>query len=102
MEIFLYRQGAAQVEEGFTVEQLPDLLKNEADVVWVDMEAPTEADERALLEVFNFHPLTVEDCRENRHYPKIEEFPGYLYFWWVKTRSTKSHEAARKEPSVSF
>ena len=80
MEIFLYRQGAAQVEEGFTVEQLPDLLKNEADVVWVDMEAPTEADERALLEVFNFHPLTVEDCRENRHYPKIEEFPGYLYF----------------------
>jgi magnesium transporter len=80
MEIFLYRQGADHVEEGFAVEQLPDLLKNEADVVWVDMEAPTEADERVLLEVFNFHPLTVEDCRENRHYPKIEEFPGYLYF----------------------
>ena len=33
-----------------------------------------------LLDVFNFHPLTVEDCRENRHYPKIEEFDGYLYF----------------------
>jgi magnesium transporter len=80
MEIFLYRQGADRVEEGFTVEQLPDLLKNEADVVWVDMESPTEADERVLLEVFSFHPLTVEDCRENRHYPKIEEFPGYLYF----------------------
>jgi magnesium transporter len=80
MEIFLYRQGADHVEEGFTVEQLPDLLKNEADVVWVDMESPTEADERVLLDIFNFHPLTVEDCRENRHYPKIEEFPGYLYF----------------------
>jgi len=80
MEIFLYRQGADRVEEGFTVEQLPDLLKNEADVVWVDMEEPTEADEKVLLEVFNFHPLTIEDCRENRHYPKIEEFPGYLYF----------------------
>ena len=80
MEIFLYRQGADRVEEGFTVEQLPDLLKNEADVIWVDMEEPTEADEQVLLKVFNFHPLTVEDCRENRHYPKIEEFPGYLYF----------------------
>ena len=80
MEIFLYRQGADRVEEGFTVEQLPDLLKNEADVVWVDMESPTEADEQVLLDVFKFHPLTVEDCRENRHYPKIEEFPGYLYF----------------------
>ncbi len=80
MEIFVYRQGADRVEEGFTVEQLPDLLKNEGDVLWVDMEEPTEADERVLLEVFNFHPLTIEDCRENRHYPKIEEFPGYLYF----------------------
>ena len=80
MEIFLYRQGADHVEEGFTVEQLPALLKNEADVIWVDMDVPTEADERVLLDTFNFHPLTVEDCRENRHYPKIEEFPGYLYF----------------------
>ena len=80
MEIFLYRQGGDHVEEGFTVEQLPDLLKTEADVIWVDMENPTEADEQVLLNVFNFHPLTVEDCRENRHYPKIEEFSGYLYF----------------------
>jgi len=44
------------------------------------MEKPTEADEQVLLNILRFHPLTVEDCRENRHYPKIEEFPGYLYF----------------------
>ena len=44
------------------------------------MEKPTEADEQVLLDVFKFHPLTVEDCRENRHYPKIEDFDGYLYF----------------------
>lgn len=79
MEIFLYRNGATQIEEGFTVEQLPELLKQKQDVVWVDMEDPNNDDEHILLDVFNFHPLTVEDCRENRHYPKIEEFPGYLY-----------------------
>jgi magnesium transporter len=80
MEILVYRKGAEKVETGFTVEQLPDLLKEETSVIWVDMESPTEADERTLLDVFHFHPLTVEDCRENRHYPKIEEFPEYLYF----------------------
>jgi magnesium transporter len=80
MEIFVYRQGAEKVETGFTVEQLPELLKEETSVIWVDMESPTEADERILLDVFHFHPLTVEDCRENRHYPKLEEFPEYLYF----------------------
>jgi magnesium transporter len=79
MEIFLYRQGAERIEESFTVEQLPDLLADHTSMVWVDMEEPTAADEQVLLDVFKFHPLTVEDCRENRHYPKIEEFPGYLY-----------------------
>jgi magnesium transporter len=80
MEILVYRQGEEKVQEGFTVAQLPELLKEPSSVVWVDMESPTAADEHVLLDVFKFHPLTVEDCRENRHYPKVEEFPGYLYF----------------------
>jgi magnesium transporter len=80
MEIFVYREGAEKAESGFTVEQLPALLKDQKAVIWVDMEKPSEADDRVLLEVFRFHPLTVEDCRENRHYPKVEEFPGYIYF----------------------
>lgn len=80
MEILVYRKGEQKVEEGVTVDQLPELLKDPSVVIWVDMESPTEADERALLDIFQFHPLTVEDCHENRHYPKIEEFPGYIYF----------------------
>ena len=80
MEILVYRPGAEKVEFGFSVDQLPALLKEETSVVWVDMEEPTEADDRILLDVFRFHPLTVEDCRETRNYPKVEEFPGYLYF----------------------
>jgi len=80
MEILVYRQGTTHVQEGLTKEQLPELLKDKSSVVWVDMDAPTTDDERILLDVFKFHPLTVEDCRENRHYPKIEEFPDYVYF----------------------
>jgi magnesium transporter len=80
MDIFVYRQGAEKVEEGFTVEQLPDLLKDEKLTIWVDMDKPTEADDRVLLDVFNFHPLVVEDCRAERHHPKAEEFPDYVYF----------------------
>ncbi|HJP90797.1 MAG TPA: magnesium/cobalt transporter CorA [Pyrinomonadaceae bacterium] len=80
MEILVYRKGHPKIEEGFTAEDLPELLKDQSAVIWVDMEAPTTADERVLLDVFNFHPLTVEDCRENRHYPKVEEFQSYIYF----------------------
>jgi len=80
MEILVYREGAAEIESGFTAEQLPQLLKEEKAVIWIDMESPTEADEDILRNVFHFHPLTIEDCRETRNYPKVEEFPGYLYF----------------------
>jgi magnesium transporter len=80
MEIFVYREGAERVEEGFTVDQLPGLLKEQKTLVWVDFEAPSEADDHVLLDVFRFHPLTVEDCRANRHHPKVEEFPDYIYF----------------------
>ncbi len=80
MEIFVYRDGVENVAEGFTQEQLPGLLKEERTLVWVDMESPSEADDHILLDIFRFHPLTVEDCRANRHHPKVEEFPDYLYF----------------------
>ena len=78
MEILVYRNGAHKITEGVPVEQLPELLQDQSAVIWVDMERPTAADEDVLLNVFNFHPLTVEDCRENRHYPKVEEFSGYI------------------------
>ena len=80
MEILAYRKGETHIQENLSVEDLPGLLKDPKAVIWVDMESPTQADEQVLLDVFDFHPLTVEDCRENRHYPKIEEFDGYIYF----------------------
>ncbi len=80
MEIFVYRSGAEAIEEGFAAADLPELLKDESAVIWVDMEQPTEEDDRVLADVFHFHPLTIEDSRSDRHHPKIEEFPDYIYF----------------------
>lgn len=80
MDIFVYRNGSDKVELHHEVELIPDLLKDDSLIFWVDFEGPTEADDHVLLDVFKFHPLTVEDCRANRHHPKVEEFPDYLYF----------------------
>ena len=80
MDIFVYRNGSDTVEEYHEAGVIPDLLKDENLIFWVDFEGPTDADDHVLLDVFKFHPLTVEDCRANRHHPKVEEFPDYLYF----------------------
>lgn len=92
MEILVYRKGTPRIEENLTVADLPELLKDQSAVIWIDMESPTEADEQVLLDVFKFHPLTVEDCRENRHYPKVEQFEDYLYFIVHGVRADTSPE----------
>lgn len=84
MEIFVYNNRSEKVEEGFTEEQLPELLADEDNVVWVDFlgETPERIEEakRVLLDIFHFHHLTVEDCIETRNQPKVEAFPNYIYF----------------------
>jgi magnesium transporter len=80
MEIFVYRAGSEAVKEEFTTADLPVLLADPANLIWVDMEAPTKDDLKILSEVFRFHPLTIEDAEMTRNHPKVEAFPDYLFF----------------------
>ena len=84
MEIIVYRKGTDAIEEGFSAADLPQLLADETNVVWVDLqgETPEQAAEAKdiLVNVFKFHHLTIEDCMETRNQPKVEAFPNYLYF----------------------
>lgn len=84
MEIFVYRKNADGIEEGFSAKDLPALLADKSNVIWVDFQAENETQtkeaEEILLNVFKFHYLTVEDCLETRNQPKVEGFPNYFYF----------------------
>jgi len=84
MEIFVYRNGANKVEENFSATDLPELLADKKNVVWVDLLGETDeqiAQSRSvLLNVFKFHHLTIEDTLETRNQPKVEAFPDYFYF----------------------
>jgi magnesium transporter len=59
----------------------------EGEVWWLDMEAPTEAEEALVFQKFlPIHSLSLEDITLPRrepdrapHLPKVEEFPDYLF-----------------------
>ena len=67
------------VQSGLTPERLRQALADEANLLWVDIEDPQEADIEILLEVFELHPLTVEDCIMPNVRPKLEDFERYLF-----------------------
>jgi len=103
MEVFVYRHGADHIEEGFKAEELPELLADQTNVVWVDMRGETEDEKSAAAEIlkniFKFHYLTIEDCLETRNQPKIEVFPDYIYMivHGVKPDETSSANFVTKE-----
>ncbi len=106
MEIFVYRKDADKTEEGIPKEQLPQLLADKNNLVWVDFlgETPAQLEEAKsiMLNVFKFHYLTVEDCLETLNQPKVEAFPDYLYFivHGVKPEETSSSNFTTKELDV--
>ena len=103
MEIFVLKKGSECVEDGFSRDELPGLLADETNVVWVDLKGETDEDideaKEVLENVFKFHRLTIEDCIETRNQPKIEAFPDYLYFivHGVKPEETTSSNFTTKE-----
>ncbi|MDO8427195.1 MAG: magnesium/cobalt transporter CorA [Deltaproteobacteria bacterium] len=70
------------VEKGFMepgLSDIPDLLKEEKRITWVDFDNPSEEEAKILTEVFNFHPLAVEDCLSFVPNPKIDDYGDYIY-----------------------
>jgi magnesium transporter len=62
-----------------TSPDISDHCAIEDNVVWVDVNDPTSQDFLDLAEEFNFHPLSIEDCRQEHQRPKIEEYKGYYF-----------------------
>jgi magnesium transporter len=73
---FVHRNGQTQLAE--RVE--PEWLDPSSNVtLWVDLSTPGEPERRLLLDLFHFHPLSVEDAGSSLQFPKIEAYQGYLY-----------------------
>jgi magnesium transporter len=76
----LYRSGKG----GFTID-IPTThwrvaLRDEGGLLWVDFsEEPAEKVEPPLRDIFNFHPLAIDDALREAHVPKIDNWGEYVY-----------------------
>ncbi len=50
------------------------------DLTWVNIKSPTERDTDYLAEKYDFHPLALDDCLSRKQLPKLDVYPGYLFF----------------------
>jgi magnesium transporter len=74
----LYR-GGELVEEGLDPTKVSDCLEDEKNLVWLDLEDPTEEELAMIQEEFSLHPLAVEDARHRGQRAKIEFYEGFNF-----------------------
>lgn len=66
-------------------------LKN--GIFWLDLVSPGDEEVSLLKEVFQFHPLAIEDCLYRLQRPKLDEYDNYFFM----VMHAFSHHSA-KEP----
>ncbi len=76
---FIFSKGRL-IQESSDVPFLKVALYEEGVDIWVDMEQPTQEETRQVLEqIFNFHPLAIEDCVAVSERPKVDQYEGYFF-----------------------
>lgn len=76
----LYRTGAGDLKKELSVEALPAALKDSQGLLWLDLYSePPESCAPILRQVFEFHPLAIEDALEERHVPRVDDWQAYVY-----------------------
>ena len=85
MARLINRRGRAKSKSKADIDQIHDgpLRVEEitwGGLTWVNIENPTERETDYLAEQYNFHPLALDDCLSRKQLPKVDVFPGYLFF----------------------
>src|SRR3954469_3330936 len=94
MEIKVFDKNTSRKAE---IKEIETLLKSETEIFWVDIFDCTDAEAKILHEVFKFHPLAIEDTRNHRQRPKIEEYEGYLFLIINSISVVDTADAAAQE-----
>jgi magnesium transporter len=78
-----FRDGAGTMHVDWPPDRIPEAVRELAGMLWVDFEAAKETGTREveawLHEVFQFHPLAVEDALQETNVPKVDDWGTYLY-----------------------
>lgn len=79
IDIFIYSPGSIVEKQIVDLNELRD-IKDKDNIVWINICGLHETDKLGVIgEIFNIHPLIMEDILNINHSPKLEEYEDYLF-----------------------
>jgi magnesium transporter len=92
-EAFLYNSNTG-LKFDIKPDQMREALKDPSSLLWVDISAIDDPDIDLLTDIFNLHPLTIEDFIMANARPKVENFKDYIFMVMF---SMESHDKAKSK-----
>ncbi|MFJ6552509.1 magnesium and cobalt transport protein CorA [Streptomyces luteogriseus] len=74
-----YREGVRTPERGDLVDTVERVRKSREGFVWLGLHEPTDQEFAGIAELFDLHPLAVEDAIEAHQRPKLERYDETLF-----------------------
>ncbi|MEO6874549.1 MAG: magnesium/cobalt transporter CorA [Opitutaceae bacterium] len=76
---FVFSEGKLASQD-LAIEALRLVRADKGLILWIDLDSPTPEEIKTVLEnIFEFHPLAIEDCVTPSSLPKIEDYDDYLF-----------------------
>lgn len=75
---FYHYTQAEKLRIGSGESELRSIVRSDTGLLWVDIEGLAGV-ETVLTEIFEFHPLAVEDTMSHRSIPKVEEYENHAF-----------------------
>jgi len=79
IKTYLYDFSQDRVLHDIDLERI-DLSVNDKNLMWVDLFNFTEAEANEVARIFDFHPLSVEDCMHPSPRAKVDNYEEYYFF----------------------
>lgn len=75
----VYARPGERAVETSSKEDISRFHKEAQGALWVDLEAPTDAERGIPERVFGFHNLAIENAVALSNHPRIDDYGDYLY-----------------------
>jgi magnesium transporter len=76
------------------LESISELIQDPRQIVWLDVQDPTDEDVELLRCEFGFHELALEDAVRRDQRPKVDLYDGYCFLVFYAVRRGRDDEIA--------
>lgn len=106
LSTYLYQEGKPLQTDLSRAEMLSALGRRDC-LLWVDLEDTNDFESECLVEIFNFHPLAVEDCLSEHSEPKVDDYGDYFFLvmhaaGMVRDEEREVDELNQRELNIFF